>query len=133
MTDIDRWGLERIVELALELAWKDAKAVFLSFDIDSIDPAFAPGTGTPESGGLLPREALRMLQLITREGINGLEVVEVSPPYDVGDITSLLGARVVLDVLGTLVSAGKLGKQETTEEREARQSDQVRREAAVRD
>lgn len=120
MTDIDRWGLDRIVEIALEIAWKDAKAVFLSFDIDSIDPAFAPGTGTPESGGLTPREAMKMLQLLTREGIAGMEVVEVSPPYDVGDVTSLLGVRVILDVLGNLVNEGKLGRRPTTAEREAR-------------
>lgn len=110
ISDIERFGLERIAEMALEIAWKDAKAVFLSFDIDSIDPAFAPGTGTPEAGGLLPREALRMLSLITREGLAGMEVVEVSPPYDVGDITSVLGVRVINDVLGTLVQAGKLGR-----------------------
>ena len=96
--------------MALEIAWKDAKAVFLSFDIDSIDPAFAPGTGTPEAGGLLPREALRILHLVTREGLAGMEVVEVAPPYDVGDVTSILGVRVINDVLGTLVAAGKLGK-----------------------
>jgi agmatinase len=125
MTDIERWGLERIVEMALDIAWKDAKAVFLSFDIDSIDPAFAPGTGTPESGGLTPREALRMLHMLTREGIAGMEVVEVSPPYDVGDVTSLLGVRVILDVLGTLVEAGKLGHRETTAEREQRLADEA--------
>src|SRR3954447_1403295 len=110
MTDIDRWGLERIVEMALEIAWKDAKAVFLSFDIDSVDPAFAPGTGTPESGGLLPREAFRLLHQVAREGLAGMEVVEVSPPYDVADVTSLLGVRVCLDVLATLVTNGKLGR-----------------------
>ena len=110
LTDIDRWGLDRIAEMALEIAWKDAKAVFLSFDIDSIDPAFAPGTGTPEAGGLLPREAFRLLHQVTREGLVGMEVVEVSPPYDVADITSLLGVRVVLETLGTLVLNGKLGK-----------------------
>ena len=110
ITDIERWGLERIAEMALEIAWKDAKAVFLSFDIDSVDPAFAPGTGTPEAGGLTPREAFRILHIVTREGLAGLEVVEVSPPYDVGDITSLLGVRVINDVLGTLVEAGKLGR-----------------------
>ena len=110
ITDIDRWGLERVAEMALEIAWKDAKAVFLSFDVDSIDPGFAPGTGTPESGGLLPREAFRMLDIVTREGLAGLEVVEVAPPYDVGDATSLLGVRVINDVLGTLVEAGKLGR-----------------------
>ncbi len=109
MTDIDRWGVERVCEMALEIAWKNAKAVFLSFDIDSVDPAFAPGTGTPESGGLLPREAFRMLDIVTREGLAGLEVVEVAPPYDVSGITSLLGVRVVLDVLATLVEAGHLG------------------------
>jgi agmatinase len=114
LTDIDRWGLERIAEMALEIAWKDARAVFLSFDIDSIDPAFAPGTGTPEAGGLLPREAFRLLHQVTREGLAGMEVVEVSPPYDVAGITSLLGIRVILDVLGTLVLNGKLGRRPTS-------------------
>lgn len=109
ITDIERFGLERIAEMALEIAWKGAKAVFLSFDIDSVDPAYAPGTGTPEAGGLTPREALRMLHIVTREGLAGMELVEVSPPYDVGDITSVLGVRVINDVLATLVSAGKLG------------------------
>lgn len=108
--DIDRWGIERIAEMALEIAWNNAQCVFLSFDIDVLDPAFAPGTGTPEPGGLLPREALRLLELVTREGLAGMEVVEVSPPYDVADITSLMGARVVMDVLGHLVNAGKLGR-----------------------
>ncbi|MGH2560487.1 MAG: agmatinase family protein [Thermomicrobiales bacterium] len=109
ITDLDRWGIERVAEMALEIAWRNAKAVFLSFDVDSMDPAFAPGTGTPESGGLLPREAFRLLQIVTREGLAGMEVVEVAPPYDVGDVTSLLGVRVILEVLGTLITNGKLG------------------------
>ena len=108
--DIDRYGIERIMEFALEVAWKNARAVWLSFDIDSMDPAFAPGTGTPEPGGLLPREALKMLRIAAREGLAGMEVVEVSPPYDVADITALLGGRVIMDVLATLVEAGKLGR-----------------------
>lgn len=110
LSDVDRYGIERTCELALELAWKDAKAVFLSFDIDSIDPAFAPGTGTPEAGGLLPREALAMLRILCREGLAGMELVEVSPPYDVADTTSILAVRIINDVLGILVSEGKLGK-----------------------
>jgi len=117
ITDIERWGLERVAEMALEIAWKEAKAVFLSFDIDSIDPAFAPGTGTPEAGGLLPREAFRLLHTVTREGLAGMEVVEVAPPYDVADVTSLLGVRVINDVLGTLVAAGKLGKRPDSTEK----------------
>jgi hypothetical protein len=75
-----------------------------------MDPAFAPGTGTPEPGGLLPREVYRMLRLATREGLAGMEIVEVSPPYDVADITALLGGRVIMEVLATLIEAGKLGK-----------------------
>ncbi len=110
MDDIDRLGIERTVELALEVAWKNAKAVYLSFDIDSMDPAFAPGTGTPEPGGLQPRDAFKLLRGVAREGICAMEVVEVSPPYDVSDITSLLGVRAILYVLASLVQAGKLGK-----------------------
>ena len=87
MTDVTELGPRKAAEMALELAWKDAKAVYLSFDIDSIDPAFAPGTGTPEPGGLLPREALEMVRLIAREGLCAMEVVEISPPYDVNDNT----------------------------------------------
>jgi len=109
MTDIEELGIKKAAEMALELAWKDAKAVYLSFDIDSIDPGFAPGTGSPEPGGLLPREALELVRLIAREGLCGMEVVEVAPPYDVNQNTSQLACRVVLDVLGTLTTEGKLG------------------------
>ncbi|MGN6563031.1 MAG: agmatinase family protein [Thermomicrobiales bacterium] len=114
LDDIDRYGIERIMEFALEVAWQGAKAVWLSFDIDSVDPAFAPGTGTPEPGGLLAREALKMLRLAAREGLHGMEIVEVSPPYDVADITALLGGRAIMDVLATLIEAGKLGKRPAT-------------------
>jgi agmatinase len=109
VTDIERWGIERVCEMALEWAWKDAKAVYLSFDIDCVDPGFAPGTGTPEPGGFTPREVFRMLDIITREGLTGMEVVEVAPAYDVGEITSLLGTRVIYQVLATLIEEGKLG------------------------
>ena len=114
LEDVDRFGIDKVAEYALEIAWHNAKAVFLSFDIDSVDPAFAPGTGTPEPGGFLPRELLKFLRLVTREGLAGMEVVEVSPPYDVSDITALLGARAVMEVLGTLVVSGKLGRMPET-------------------
>jgi agmatinase len=119
ITDIEEVGVERAAEVALEVAWKDADAVFLSFDIDSVDAGFVPGTGSPEPGGLLPREALKLLRLIAREGICGMEVVEVAPPYDVSDMTAQLACRAVMDVLGTLVAEGKLGArrgEERTEE-----------------
>ena len=106
---MEELGIHKAAEMALELAWKGAKAVYLSFDIDSIDPGFAPGTGTPEPGGFSPREALELVRLIAREGLCAMEVVEVSPPYDVNDNTSQLACRVILDALGTMVVEGKLG------------------------
>ncbi len=109
MTDITELGPKKAAEMALELAWKGCKAVYLSFDIDSIDPGFAPGTGSPEPGGLMPREALEMVRLIAREGLCGMEVVEVAPPYDVNDNTAQLACRVMLDALGSMVADGKLG------------------------
>ncbi len=62
--DIEKLGLEKTAEIALELAWKDADAVYISFDVDSIDCGFVPGTGWPEPGGFLPREALKLLGLV---------------------------------------------------------------------
>jgi agmatinase len=110
LEDVDQYGIDRVAEYALEIAWRNARAVYISFDIDCVDPAFAPGTGTPEPGGFLPRELLKLIRLVSREGVAGLEVVEVSPPYDVSDITALLGVRAIMNVLGELVLAGKLGK-----------------------
>jgi agmatinase len=115
ITDIETVGVEKAAEAALEVAWKDADAVYLSFDIDSVDAGFVPGTGSPEPGGLLPREALKLLRLIAREGICGMEVVEVAPPYDVSDMTAQLACRAVMDVLGTLVGEGKLGSRADAE------------------
>ena len=108
--DIEDMGIERAVEIALEVAWKDCKAVFLSFDIDSVDIGFTPGTGSPEPGGLLPREALKAVRMIAKEGLCGMDLVEISPPYDVSDMTAQLGCRVIMDVLGTMVAEGHIGK-----------------------
>ena len=63
IADIEKIGLEKTAEIALELAWKDADAVYISFDVDSIDCGFVPGTGWPEPGGFLPREALKILRV----------------------------------------------------------------------
>lgn len=109
MKDFEELGIEGTVDMALDLAWKGCDAVYLSFDIDSIDPGYAPGTGTPEPGGFSPREALEMVRLVAREGLCAMEVVEVSPPYDVNDNTSQLAARIILDAIGTMVTEGKLG------------------------
>lgn len=110
INDVDTLGIEKVAEMALEMAWKGAKAVYLSFDIDSIDCGFVPGTGWPEPGGFLPREALKLMQLIAKEGICAMEVVEVAPAYDISDTTALLATRAILDVLATMVDQGKIGR-----------------------
>jgi agmatinase len=103
-----RWHLmEDIVDRGIRPVMDDVVAsmagvrhVFLSVDIDVCDPAFAPGTGTPEPGGLTPRELLRAVRRVAAElPLAGMEVVEVAPLYDVSEITSLLAQRVVLEVL----------------------------------
>jgi agmatinase len=106
---------------------------FLSFDIDSIDSGFVPGTGSPEPGGLLPREALKALRMVAREGICGMEVVEIAPPYDVSDVTAQLGARAIMDVLGTLVEEGHLGQRPTRQQREQREHERREAERSVED
>jgi agmatinase len=86
----------------------DAPA-FLSFDIDAIDPAFAPATGTPEVAGLTPHEALALLRALAGMSFRGFDVVEVSPPYDTaGQTTALLAANIAYELLAlTAVSSSR--------------------------
>ena len=100
--DIEKLGLEKTAEIALELAWKDADAVYISFDVDCVDCGFVPGTGWPEPGGFLPREALKLLGLVAaRRASAGSRWSRSRPPYDTSDITALLGVRVVVEALGS--------------------------------
>jgi agmatinase len=117
--DVERVGIEKVAEAALEVAWQGARAVYLSFDVDVIDAGFVPGTGWPEPGGLLPREALKLVRLVSEPGLAGLEVVECSPPYDHAEQTSLIAGRVVLDCLATQVRTGVLGQRASTLDRRA--------------
>jgi agmatinase len=100
--EIDERGFDQVLEQAISLAAAPDRA-WLSVDIDVVDPGAAPGTGAPEPGGLTPREILRAVRRIAREvDLAGVEVVEVSPPYDQADVTSLLAHRVVLEALSGL-------------------------------
>jgi len=75
---------------------------YLSFDIDALDPAFAPGTGTPEIGGLATWQARAILRRLGGLRFAGMDVVEVSPPYDVAEITALAAATMAWDYIGLL-------------------------------
>jgi len=75
---------------------------YLSFDIDALDPAFAPGTGTPEVGGLATWQVRAILRRLAGLRFAGMDVVEVSPPYDVAEITALAAATIAWDYIGLL-------------------------------
>jgi len=81
-------------------------STYLSFDVDALDPAFAPGTGTPEVGGLATWQARAILRRLAGLDFVGMDVVEVSPPYDVAEITALAAATVVWDYLALLTPRG---------------------------
>jgi agmatinase len=100
MTEIGTRGLDQCLTDAFAIATDDCDGVFLSVDIDVCDPGHAPGTGTPEPGGLSARQLLDAVRRIGLElPVVGMDVVEVSPPYDHADITAALGNRVVLEAL----------------------------------
>jgi agmatinase len=100
MTEIVARGLDACLTEAFETAVDDCDAVFLSVDIDVCDPGHAPGTGTPEPGGLSARQLLDAVRRVCRElPVAGVDVVEVSPPYDHAELTSFLANRVVLEAL----------------------------------
>jgi agmatinase len=100
MTEIVKRGLGACLDEAFEIAMDDCDAVFLSVDIDVCDPGHAPGTGTPEPGGLSSRDLLDAVRRIAMElPLAGIDVVEVSPPYDHSEITTYLASRVCLEAL----------------------------------
>lgn len=85
--------------MAEALAFVGDGPLYVSFDIDGLDPAFAPGTGTPEAGGFTMREAQGMIRMLAGCEIVGADMVEVSPPFDVGGVTALNGATVMFELL----------------------------------
>jgi agmatinase len=100
MSEIGARGLDECLTESFGIALDECDGVFLSVDIDVCDPAHAPGTGTPEPGGLSARQLLDAVRRIGYElPVLGVDVVEVSPPYDHAEITSFLANRVVLEVL----------------------------------
>jgi arginase family enzyme len=100
MSEIGARGLGECLTEAFGIAMDECDGVFLSVDIDVCDPGHAPGTGTPEPGGLTARQLLDSVRRIAYElPVLGVDVVEVSPPYDHAEITSFLANRVVLEAL----------------------------------
>lgn len=103
MTEIHHRGLTAVLDESFAILTDQCDGVFLSVDIDVVDPGMAPGTGTPEPGGMTSRELLEAVRRICLElPIVGIDVVEVAPPFDSADITAILANRVVLEALSAI-------------------------------
>ena len=100
---IHRNGIDAAIEIVCKRAG-DAP-VYISFDVDGMDPAFAPGTGTPVAGGLASWQALEFVRGLSQLNLIGMDVVEVSPPYDISEITAIVAATVAHDWLCLLAQA----------------------------
>ncbi len=97
---VDALGIERVTAMAREVVGEGP--VYVSFDVDGLDPAFAPGTGTPEVGGLTPREAQRLLRGLAGIDVVGGDVVEVAPQYDPSNNTAHVGAQMLFEILSLM-------------------------------
>ena len=100
-----KMGFEESMNIVKEIIG-DTPSYF-TFDIDGIDPTFAPGTGTPEVGGINVREAQMIIRELVDINFIGADVVEVSPPFDVNNMTSLVGATIAFEILCTMTKTCK--------------------------
>ena len=100
-----KMGFEKSMDLVKKILG-DSKT-YLTFDIDGIDPTFAPGTGTPEVGGFNVRESQLIIRALNEMNFIGADVVEVSPPFDVNHMTSLVGATIAFEILCMMTKTSK--------------------------
>lgn len=98
--EVDEMGVAAVIARAREVVGDEP--FYLSFDVDGIDPAFTPGTGTPEVGGLTPREAQRIVRGLAGLAIVGGDVVEVAPQYDASTVTAQVGAQMMFEIASLL-------------------------------
>jgi agmatinase len=110
MREIEEQGMEAVVDHAIDEALDGADAIYLSVDIDVLDPGMAPGTGTPEPGGLLSRELLRAIRrIVGAVDLAAMDVVEVSPPYDHAEVTAMAANRCVMEAISALAARQAAG------------------------
>ena len=92
-----KFGLKKTIEIIKNVLGNSDN--YLSFDIDGIDPTYAPGTGTPEVGGFTVRESQNILRELNEIKFVGADVVEVSPPFDINNQTSIIAANIAFEIL----------------------------------
>ncbi|MGH2465544.1 MAG: agmatinase [Candidatus Limnocylindrales bacterium] len=111
MREIEERGAESVIADAIAEALDGPESIYLSIDIDVIDPGLAPGTGTPEPGGMLTREVLRAIrQIVAAVDLCGMDIVEVSPPYDHAETTAMAANRAALEAISALAVKKRAGR-----------------------
>jgi guanidinopropionase len=103
--DMARLGVEGVIAKARQVVGDGP--TYISFDVDGLDPSFAPGTGTPETGGLTPREAQAILRGLKGIDVVGGDVVEVAPQYDASTVTAMVGAQLLFEIFSLTVLGAK--------------------------
>ena len=112
MREMEERGAEAVIAQAIDEALDGPDAIYLSLDIDVIDPGMAPGTGTPEPGGMLTREVLRAVrQIVGSVELAAMDIVEVSPPYDQAETTAMAANRAALEAISALAVRKRDGHQ----------------------
>ena len=101
--DFHKMGIEKVMKIVNDVLFDTP--TYLTFDIDGIDPTFAPGTGTPEVGGFSVRESQLIIRDLKKINFIGADVVEVSPPFDLNNMTSLVGATMAFEILCVMTKA----------------------------
>jgi agmatinase len=103
MTEVEERGPDAVIDDAIAEALDGPDAIYLSLDIDVVDPGLAPGTGTPEPGGFSSRELLRAIRRVAGQvELAGMDIVEVSPPYDHAETTAMIANRAALEAISAL-------------------------------
>ena len=111
MREIEERGADAVIDDAIAEALDGPEAIYLSLDIDVIDPGLAPGTGTPEPGGMLTREVLRAIRrIVGAVDLAAMDIVEVSPPYDHAETTAMAANRAALEAISALAVKKAAGR-----------------------
>lgn len=112
MREIEERGAEAVIDDAIAEALDGPELIYLSVDIDVLDPGMAPGTGTPEPGGMLTRELLRAVRrIVGAVRLAGMDIVEVAPPFDHAEITAMAAHRVAMEALSAMAVRKRQGQQ----------------------
>jgi agmatinase len=108
--DIDEWGIDKTIERILDIAWNGTDGVVLHTDLDVLDQGFTNGVTTAETGGLMPREVIKMIRAFVRQGVEAYVITECSPVYDLPNNAARVAVRLAMDALGVRANPAGTGR-----------------------